>query len=521
MSAMLTLVPEPDGWDDDAGVDFTAENFDFTPVVAARPGASDRFVAALERSRRVARRALSDRTLDTYTWHWRQFVAWCRTTGEDPLPADGAVVAAHITDLAAGSLDLFEDLELDADGQVRREPLSASTIDLRIAAINKAHQLCGHAKPGADAFCAAVAKSLRKDLPTRPVAKDPLTVDLLRPVLERLVTPYETLREQAMLILARHRGVGATDLARLDWTQVGIEAGAVTLALGSGTRNAAAVRRRVLSATGIPGTCPVAAMEALAALGRHGPVFRRNQQSTVPLTDQGVTKAVRRTVAAAGLPAPATGLPRLDDAALARATAAAAAQSPAQVRDRSLLLSGFASAVRRSNLAAFWWSDFTERDEGLVALLRRSKTDQAGRGLEVFLPRGTNELTCPVAAWAAWRWVVAEAIGDDPVQVAGKVPVYVRVGAQGGTVPGRVGDLVGLADATVNDIVKARAAAAGLVGNFGAHSLRAGFVTTLADAGVSAEDIAEQTHHRSLDVLRAYIRRLDVARRSPARQLGL
>jgi integrase len=53
-------------------------------------------------------------------------------------------------------------------------------------------------------------------------------------------------------------------------------------------------------------------------------------------------------------------------------------------------------------------------------------------------------------------------------------------------------------------------ARAGIVGDFAAHSLRAGFITAAAAAGVAEVDIARISGHRSADVLRGYVRHATV-----------
>jgi integrase len=49
-------------------------------------------------------------------------------------------------------------------------------------------------------------------------------------------------------------------------------------------------------------------------------------------------------------------------------------------RDRLILLLGFATAMRRSELSALDVEDVKQVGEGLVVTVRRSKTDQEGRG---------------------------------------------------------------------------------------------------------------------------------------------
>jgi integrase len=50
------------------------------------------------------------------------------------------------------------------------------------------------------------------------------------------------------------------------------------------------------------------------------------------------------------------------------------------LRDRALLLLGFAGALRRSELVALDVADLEETAEGLLVHIRRSKTDQEGAG---------------------------------------------------------------------------------------------------------------------------------------------
>ena len=71
-------------------------------------------------------------------------------------------------------------------------------------------------------------------------------------------------------------------------------------------------------------------------------------------------------------------------------------------RDACLLLLGFASALRRSELVALNVEDLSETDEGLIVTVRRSKTDQEGEGREIGVPYGSNPSTCPVRVTRAW-----------------------------------------------------------------------------------------------------------------------
>lgn len=178
----------------------------------------------------------------------------------------------------------------------------------------------------------------------------------------------------------------------------------------------------------------------------------------------------------------------------------------ADVRDRALLLLGFAGAMRRSELVALNFGDLQLTDDGFVVRVRRSKTDQTGKGRKIGIPYGEHGATCPVRAVLAWL----ERSGIDRGALFRKV--------------NRHGQLEGtrLSDRSVAEVVKRTCKAAGLKpSKFSGHSLRAGLATSAAIAGVEERAIQEQTGHRSLKVLRTYIREGSLFRNNAAKKVGL
>jgi site-specific recombinase XerD len=169
----------------------------------------------------------------------------------------------------------------------------------------------------------------------------------------------------------------------------------------------------------------------------------------------------------------------------------AGADSLRQLRDRAILLIGFSSAMRRSELVALNVEDLEWTTEGVLIHIRRSKTDQEGLGQSVAVPRGAT--ADPIAALKAW--IAASGITSGPV--------FVRIWNKRNQ---RVTDQR-LHGRCIASIVKKGAARLGFdVSSFGAHSLRSGLVTSAVKRGVSLLKICDQTRHKSIEMLRVYCR---------------
>jgi len=170
-------------------------------------------------------------------------------------------------------------------------------------------------------------------------------------------------------------------------------------------------------------------------------------------------------------------------------------ETPAHRRDKAILLIGFASALRRSEIVALDVADIESAPQGVLLHLARSKTDQQGKGELIAIHRGTNSEFCAVAALE--RWI--ETRGREPG------PLFPRL-HRGGRVTRKR-----LRPQAVSLVVKRAVEASGLnPGTFSGHSLRAGLATSAALAGADLKDIMAQTRHRSHDIALRYIRRAEV-----------
>ena len=175
------------------------------------------------------------------------------------------------------------------------------------------------------------------------------------------------------------------------------------------------------------------------------------------------------------------------------------------LRDRALLLLGFAGAFRRSELISLAVDDVVFTTDGLEVMLRRSKTDQEGAGQKIGIPFGSDPATCPVRSLR--KWIDAAELKEGRL--------FRSVNRHGHVAGSLTGHGVALT-------VKRAAERAGLDPvKYSGHSLRAGLATSAAKAGKQERIIAKQTRHRSIAVLRGYIRDAELFTENAATGIGL
>lgn len=184
------------------------------------------------------------------------------------------------------------------------------------------------------------------------------------------------------------------------------------------------------------------------------------------------------------------------------------------MRDLALLTFGWASALRRSELAALQVSQLKFRDGKLgnecLVTLERSKGDQEGEGHTRIVHSGDNLETCPVGALRTW--MSAAAIRDGAV--------FRKV------IDRRVIDQAlheRSVDAIVRQYVEASQLRSGSIpaGRYSAHSLRAGCLTQMHLAGKTDLQIRDHAGHKSLSTTMRYVRMAKVLGSTAAKGLGL
>ena len=186
------------------------------------------------------------------------------------------------------------------------------------------------------------------------------------------------------------------------------------------------------------------------------------------------------------------------------------------VRDRAIILLGFAMMARRSELTGLDVTDVRMDRRGMVIRVRSSKTDKAAAGMDVNLVNGEHEATCPVLAMQAWLTVLGDTTG----------PLFRAVDRHGRLSgdPKFAGRAKGarMTPQAVETILRRARVTSGVRVRYTPHSLRSGGATVAYEAGADALEIAR--HGRWTDGSRAllgYIRPIDQWEKNPMKGTGL
>ena len=177
------------------------------------------------------------------------------------------------------------------------------------------------------------------------------------------------------------------------------------------------------------------------------------------------------------------------------------------LRDRALLLLGYAGALRRSELATIRAEHINWNEHGFELQIPRSKGDQEGKGAVVGINKGNG--LCPVRALRTWM----NAAGIESGPIFRAVPWYGKVDADPEATP--------ITGTTVRNVVVDAAEAAGLDGDYAGHSLRRGHITQAALNGAALPALQRQARHASPATTSGYIEDARRMETNTSRMLGL
>ena len=153
-------------------------------------------------------------------------------------------------------------------------------------------------------------------------------------------------------------------------------------------------------------------------------------------------------------------------------------KEPIKIRDKALILIGFAGGFRRSELVSIEHEDVDFVREGVKIFVKRSKTDQSGEGMTKAIPSFNNLMYCPVSHLENWMFTKLK----------------------------KKGKIFPISDRSVALIIKKYANLVGLDSTkYAGHSLRSGFATSTAESGAEERNIMAMTGHKTTQMVRRYI----------------
>jgi len=167
-----------------------------------------------------------------------------------------------------------------------------------------------------------------------------------------------------------------------------------------------------------------------------------------------------------------------------------------KIRDKALILIGFAGGFRRSELVNIYNEDVEFVTEGVKILVKKSKTDQSGEGIVKAIPYFDNQEFCPVIALKDYI----------KYKLANK----------------NEGRIFEISDKSVALIIKKYAEKVGLDSSrYAGHSLRSGFATTAAEFGAEERNIMAMTGHKTTQMVRRYIQEANLFKNNALNKIKL
>jgi len=177
-----------------------------------------------------------------------------------------------------------------------------------------------------------------------------------------------------------------------------------------------------------------------------------------------------------------------------------------KLRDRSIILIGFAGGFRRNEIVSLDYEDLDFVQEGLKISLKRSKTDQFGEGSVKGLPYFDNSEYCPVVSIR--KWIEVSKINSGPL---------FRRFIKGSKLSDNR-----LSDQTIALLIKDYLKIAGIESrHYSGHSLRSGFATSAAESGAEERSIMAMTGHKSTEMVRRYIKEANLFKNNALNKIKL
>jgi len=166
-----------------------------------------------------------------------------------------------------------------------------------------------------------------------------------------------------------------------------------------------------------------------------------------------------------------------------------------KIRNKALILIGFAGGFRRSELVNLKLDDLEFTKEGLKIFIQRSKTDQSGEGMTKAITYFKDKNFCPVTSIKNWIEIIKNKKNSLIFDISDKL---------------------------VAVLIKKYLQKAGFDNTkYSGHSLRSGFATVAADHGADEKSIMNMTGHKSSSMVRRYIKETNLFKNNPLNKISL
>lgn len=463
------------------------------PELVARIGldAANEVQRLRSKSEQLADNGWAENTRISYAYWWSRFTDWCANPSLrweasaslvfPSLPTSPDVIRAFITDLQT---------EPSAQHPRREEwsPLSPASVDQILRAVRWHHLRAGFDSPVTPQVKLLQAAVRRQAAAAGREVKRarPLVFEEVRQVgsllSARAVRSRVSALREAMVVASFAAGYGLTDITRLEISDVPriVDKLNIDHLLARLARTAAV------------------ALEELDCLedGWLIPAPTSKRGNPVQASRAYVQSVLHRTAEYVGAAGWTTSDGLSPELACLMIDGLLARQDVRAARDHALILAMFGFGLRRSEVCALRLRDVTIRPDLVLVRIRHSKTDPTGKGSELAFPAMADPAVDPVTAIGRWR---------DLLNGPDTSPLFRPVDRFGVISPKP------LAHVSLSKVLRERVVDAGIVDTeeeakvYSSHSPRRGLATSLAEAGVPAERIADQTRHQSINSVGTYI----------------
>ncbi len=428
-------------------------------------------------------------TIERYARQWERFARWCATrTLPATLPVPPELVMLYIADWAT------------------TEPAPAhSTIVQALAAIDWVHANQRLAPPRA-ADLDKLRRGVRNRLGVAPKRKAaPLLLEHLAPLGRNLLSPTRTQLRDAVVIGLRSLGLSYGEIVTFEISSVTITT--------AGDLECRSGRRTLTVPRGVaPTDVGSAVAQWLDARGHwDGPLVCRlasdDRIDARPIAAQTVRSIILKWAARANID-------------LTRGTAVTAAEAvalldsvlspaPSSVRNMACIWLLWAGALRSDELAHVRIRHLSFDTRGLTLTIPRSKTDQAGKGMVAFVPRGEHVETDVVGAVERWLNVLRAAGATDDTYLLCPIDRHENLYLFEEQPDGSRQPVAAVNGQTVTHLLRGALRRAEIEGvnidAFSSHSGKRGIATQLAQKTTDISEIAKVTRHKSLQTVKGYV----------------